>query len=221
MSGAYPSRNVVPVTIAKGASLSGAAGPGPGEVVGIILPTKWTTAGVSLAVDAGDGVYVPLKAQDGTEVAIAGPTAGTDERQTVSGGGPTSGTFKLNFGGQATSALNWNATAAQVDAALEALSSIGAGNVVSGGGPLNTTPITVDFVADLGQTNVALMTVTEDTTNGTGVTVAETTPGAAGPGAYETVTGVKAPGTVKVRSGTSGTPVNQASARIVKLVVVS
>lgn len=51
---------------------------------------------------------------------------------------PTSGTFTLTFEGQTTSALAFNATAAQIQTALQALSTIGAGKVdVTGsvGGP--------------------------------------------------------------------------------------
>lgn len=40
-----------------------------------------------------------------------------------------SGSFTISFGGQTTSALPWNAAAASMQAALEALSSIGAGNI--------------------------------------------------------------------------------------------
>jgi len=44
-------------------------------------------------------------------------------------GGATGGTFTLTFGGQTTSALAYNANAAAVKAALEALSTIGSGKV--------------------------------------------------------------------------------------------
>ena len=50
----------------------------------------------------------------------------------------TGGTFTLSFGGQTTSALDYDATAAEVQTALVALSTIGAGKVTvtgSAGGP--------------------------------------------------------------------------------------
>lgn len=54
-------------------------------------------------------------------------------------GGPGGGTFTLTFGGQTTSALDFDASVAEVLAALEALSTIGAGNVgvtaLADGGP--------------------------------------------------------------------------------------
>ena len=45
-------------------------------------------------------------------------------------GSPTGGTFTLTFGGQTTSAIASNATAATVQSALQALSSIGSGNAI-------------------------------------------------------------------------------------------
>ena len=47
--------------------------------------------------------------------------------------GTTSGTYTLSFAGQTTSSLAYNSTAAQVQAALQALSSIGANNVLVSG----------------------------------------------------------------------------------------
>ena len=68
---------------------------------------------------------------------------------------PTSGTFTLTFGGQTTSALSYNSTAAQVQAALQALSSIGTNNVlVTGASP----EWDVQFVGSLAFASQALMT---------------------------------------------------------------
>src|SRR5689334_11950254 len=53
----------------------------------------------------------------------------TDEQQTVRVTNATAGTFTLTFNGQTTAALPYNATPAQVDTALEALSTIGANNI--------------------------------------------------------------------------------------------
>jgi hypothetical protein len=53
---------------------------------------------------------------------------------------PTSGTFTLSFGGAATPALPYNATPAQIQTALEALASIGAGNVLVTGSNLPNQP---------------------------------------------------------------------------------
>ena len=54
------------------------------------------------------------------------------------GGNPTGGTFTLSFGGQTTAGIAFNATAAAVQAALEALSTLDAGDVTvtgTAGGP--------------------------------------------------------------------------------------
>lgn len=90
-----------------------------------------------------------------------------DEVQTVTvTGGPTGGTFILRFGGQNTSALNWNATASQVQTALQALSSIGAGNALVTGGPGPGTAFTVEFVSSLGFASQALITLQTNSLTG-------------------------------------------------------
>ena len=62
----------------------------------------------------------------------------TDEQQTVRVTNATGGTFTLTYNGQTTAPLAWNATAAQVDAALEALSNVGANSIQTSGGPVQT-----------------------------------------------------------------------------------
>ncbi|MCH9725553.1 MAG: hypothetical protein K0U86_11730 [Planctomycetes bacterium] len=90
--------------------------------------------------------------------------SGNNEVQviTLSGTAATGGTFTLTFDGQTTGNIAYNASAATVDAALEALSNIGAGDVTVTG----TGPWTVEFTGALAGTNVALMTI--ETTNLTG-----------------------------------------------------
>lgn len=110
-------------------------------------------------------------------------SAGSAEVQTVTvTGTPTGGSFTLTFtrnGVPATTApIAYNATAAAVEAALEALPNLETGDVAVGGGPGPGTPWTVTFAAHLG--NVALMT--DDDSGLTGgitpaVTVTQTTPG--------------------------------------------
>lgn len=123
---------------------------------------------------------------------IAG--GGTYEVQTVTlGGAPTGGTFTLTFNGQTTAAIPYNATAAQVDTALENLSNIGAGDVsVTGGYGQFGTPFRVTFLNALAFTDVPAMTATNNTTAGqaTSVTVATETVGipAQSPAAVVTAT---------------------------------
>lgn len=96
-----------------------------------------------------------------------------DEVQTVTiTGSPTGGTFTLTFGGQTTSALNWNATAAQVQSALQALSSIGTNNALVTGGPGPGTAFTVEFTGTLGFASQALIDLqTNSLTGGTSPSV--------------------------------------------------
>lgn len=119
--------------------------------------------------------------------AVAGaPSAGTDEVQTITiGGTPTGGTFKLAFQSKTTTAIAWSATnatlIANIDAALEALSTIGTGNVTTAAGTLTAGigTITVTFTGARAKSAVPMITVADNSLTGTAptVAVAETTPG--------------------------------------------
>jgi hypothetical protein len=112
----------------------------------------------------------------------------TNEVQTLTiTGTPTAGTFKLAFKSVISANIAYNATAAAVQAALEALSTIGSGNVLCAGGPLPTTAVTITFQGLLAGSNQPLITVSSAAfTGGTtpAATVAETTPGS---GLYDPV----------------------------------
>jgi len=94
-------------------------------------------------------------------------------------GAPTGGTFTLTYGAATTSALSFNATAAQVQAALVALTSIGAGGVQvfgqAGGAWI------VQFIGSKANTVVTAMTHTDSLTGGTSPAVVITagSPGSA------------------------------------------
>ena len=109
------------------------------------------------------------------------PTAGTDEVQQIAiTGGPTGGTFTLTFSSQTTSPIAYNASAANVQSALEALSNIAPGDVTCTGGPLPTTPVAVSFAGGAYDgADVPQMTATSSLTGGTSpaVAVTTTTPG--------------------------------------------
>lgn len=89
-------------------------------------------------------------------VTSVGVSAGVAEVQTVTiGGSPTGGTFTLAFDGQTTAGIVYNAAAAAVQTALQALSTIGSGNVTvsgSAGGPY-----TVTFAGTLNNKDVPLL----------------------------------------------------------------
>jgi hypothetical protein len=75
---------------------------------------------------------------------------------------PTDGTFTLTHESNTAVALAYNAAAADVENALAALSSIGAGNVVVTGAPMG--PYTVSFQGAMGSMPVALITVVSNLT---------------------------------------------------------
>lgn len=94
-------------------------------------------------------------------------------------GSPTGGTFTLSFGSETTSALAYDADAATVQAALEALNNIGSGNVtVTGTNPA----FTMTFGGDLANVKLPLLTGDESSlTGGTpGFTIARDTTGSPG-----------------------------------------
>ncbi|MEO1615854.1 MAG: tandem-95 repeat protein [Planctomycetota bacterium] len=72
------------------------------------------------------------------------------------------GSFTLEFGGETTAAIAWNASAADIQNALRALTTIGARGVSVSGTDL-VSGMTIEFTGDLGDSDVALLTIgTED-----------------------------------------------------------
>lgn len=137
------------------------------EAGNLLQPRNVLKSGIPLGLNDTTGLYEPY----------AGPTS---EVQTVTvTGAPTGGTYTLTFSGQTTAALAYNATAAQVKAALEALSNINVGDVLVTGGPHPGTPIVVTFAGQYLGDDVAQMTATGSLTGGTSpaVAVATTTAG--------------------------------------------
>jgi hypothetical protein len=87
---------------------------------------------------------------------------------------PVSGTFQLSFGTTApntTVALPYNASNAQIQTALLALGDINPGDIRVTGGPINTTPVDIEFLNRLPGTYVPTLTVSTNTT-GKGLQVA-------------------------------------------------
>ena len=96
-----------------------------------------------------------------------------DEQQTVRTTNATGGTFTLTFKGQTTAPIPFNATGAQIDAALEALSTVGANNIQTSGGPANTANVNVFFRRALQQTNQEQITANGAALTGTAPTVGD------------------------------------------------
>jgi hypothetical protein len=147
------------------------------------------------------------------------PTNGTSEVQTLTiGGTPTGGTFKLKYKNQITAPISWSATnntlRDNVDAALEALTNIGAGNITTAVGTMTAGvgTLTLTFAGALAKLNTSLIAVADNSLTGTSptVAVATTTPGVTatergaptGAELIRTDTGVK-----YVNTGTATAPV--------------
>jgi len=143
--------------------------------------TGWIFNTLEISGGRADGFDV---SGDGFGKALsAGQTLGgiTNEVQQIAiTGTPTGGDFTITWNGETTDDIPYNANAAAVLAALEALDSIEPGDVTVGGGALPGTPITVTFKGVYSGENVAAMTTTDSLTGGTAPAsaVTTTTPGA-------------------------------------------
>ena len=139
--------------------------------------------------DAAGAMTFARKIQANSTIRAGTPlgltTTGVNAVQTLTiTGTPTGGTFKLSFKGIKTATIAYNAAAATVQAALEALISIGSGNVACTGGALPGTPVVITFQGSLAASPQPLIVwETDDNalTGGTAPTgsVAHTTTGIA------------------------------------------
>jgi hypothetical protein len=191
------------------AVIAGNAGGGISYVDASALATG--SIGTTIGVNTS-GSAVSLTALNGELLTLAG--AG-NEVQTITVTG-VAGTFTLTFNGQTTAQLAFNATPSVVDAALESLSSVGAGNVNVTSAPGGYS---IAFIGALANTNQPEMTA-----NGSGgaiATVATTTEGggvaiASGGGAITAtadnvaITGAVNAGTgiVTLKPSTAGVAIN-------------
>ena len=127
------------------------------------------------------------KAGSASNVIANYPGANEVQRITITGT-PTGGTFTLTFQGQTTAGIAFNANAAAVVAALEALSNVDAGEVTATGGALPGTAVDVTFVGRYAGINQPQMTGSAaGLTGGTPVlTITTVTAGGGGAGAGQT-----------------------------------
>lgn len=100
-----------------------------------------------------------------TDVALGlgyGKISANTKQKLVMSGNPTGGTFTLTFTPPApdetTATITYAATAAIIQARLEALTSINVGDVIVTGGPFPGLPIYVEFIGQYARTSVAVMT---------------------------------------------------------------
>lgn len=108
-------------------------------------------------------------------VLLSPPAVNEVQRVTITGT-PTGGTFTLTYAGQTTAPIAYNAAAAAVQSALEALSNIAPGDVTATGGPLPGSFVTLTFGGSLAGQDVAAITATGSLTGGTAPAVSITTP---------------------------------------------
>lgn len=93
--------------------------------------TTWTIDHIKSAIPDFPPINQPIKLAASSTFAIGailGETIGNNEVQTVTVDA-TGGTFTITYSGQETSTIAYNATAAAVQTAVEALSTVGSGNV--------------------------------------------------------------------------------------------
>lgn len=161
----------------------------------LIRTNPYTVARATVPQQVLDGVGGQRALQKGTVMAkiTSGPdtgkvgpfqAGGTAEVQTLTPTTVTAGTFTLTVVhpitgvSRTTAPIVFNATAAQIQAALEALDNVDAGDILAAGGPINTTPVTLTFFGSyIG--NPAQLTVSNTGLTGT-IAASTTTPGVAG-----------------------------------------
>lgn len=138
-----------------------------------------STAATLASLDASS--FIETQNAQSAKLRIDGfPARSEDEVQTLSitGGTPTTGTFKLTLNGETTEALAYNATAAEIETALLALDGIEVGDLTASGTDLATGDIAIQFAGNLAGTDVTKMVVTENESMDAGVvSVTETTKG--------------------------------------------
>lgn len=131
-----------------------------------------------------------LGANDGT-LATVKPLISQNEVQTITTTGtPAGGTFTLTFNGATTGPLVFNESAANIQTALRALSTIGAAEVTCTVGPL-PTGVVCTFGGLLANKDLPLITHTDSLTGGASpaVVVTETTKGSNGGSSQLTLSG--------------------------------
>jgi hypothetical protein len=151
---------------------------GPGDLEGT-HPYLIAFTGELAATDVGE---ITVQSAAGKK-ALSSPHSATVATTQQGGGGfnetqsvtlaATGGQFKLSFSSETSADIAFNAPAATVASTLEALPSIGAGNVLVSGGPgdaSGSSPYVVRFVGKFANTNVAQLGTANGTTPLSGTT---------------------------------------------------
>lgn len=152
-----------------------------------------TTDAFGRAIQTYRGIpLIDLGAKAGSSNPVVGEYPGTNEVQRITiTGTPTGGTFTLTFGGYTTAAIAYNASAANVVTALEALPNIDSGDVSGSGGALPGSAVDITFGGRYAGINVPAMTASgAGLTGGTSPAVAISTQTAGGGAAGSGQTGL-------------------------------
>lgn len=130
------------------------------------------------------------KVTTGALSGLYGPYNGlANEVETIDLGAATAGTVTITFQGSTTASIPFNATASQVQAALEALPNVNPGDITVTGGPWPAS-MTLTFSGQYAGVNVTQITATPTGLTGGTVTIATTTAGAgAGLATLDTMVG--------------------------------
>jgi hypothetical protein len=131
------------------------------------------------------------KVTTGGLIGLYGPYGGlANEVQTVNLGAASAGTVTITFQGSTTAPIAFDATVAQVQAALDALPNIGPGDVTVTGGPWPATDLTLTFSGQYAGVNVSPITVDGAGATGETITIASPTAGgSAGLATLDVLTG--------------------------------
>lgn len=128
---------------------------------------------------AGNIQAIEIYASQNCTIVTNGSGSADVQTLTITGT-PTGGTFVLGFKGAITSPVAYNASSATVQSALQALSTIGSGNVTCSGGSLPGTPVVCTFAGALATGLQPLIVAGEGGFTGGSsptATVTHTTPG--------------------------------------------
>ena len=117
-----------------------------------------------VAFDTATAMWVPWVEDVATEV------------QTIGLGAASAGTITISFDGEMTAAINYNANAATVQAALEALSNVQPGDITVTGGPFPGV-LTLTFGGQYANKAVPEITAVGSGLTGGTITIATTTAG--------------------------------------------
>lgn len=116
-------------------------------------------------VFSANGIFIRAFGLDVVETGKAGDAPAQPAQQSLAVKA-TGGTFKLGFQGQTTTDLAFDADAAEVEAALQALGSIGPQGVTVSGGPgdgAGSTPYVIGFTSGLRDSPQPLLTAADGT----------------------------------------------------------